>query len=71
VLDILQDSNDTVIVDTIIAMTRHLQLEVIAEGVENQAQLDFLRKKGCRRFQGYYFSAPLPADEFAEKYLKQ
>lgn len=69
VLDILQDANDTVIVDTIIAMTRHLQLEVIAEGVENQAQLDFLQEKGCRRFQGYYFSAPLPAEEFAAKYL--
>ena len=71
VLDILQDANDTVIVDTIIAMTRHLQLEVIAEGVENRAQFEFLQEKGCRRFQGYYFSAPLPADAFAEKYLKR
>lgn len=51
-------------------MTQHLRLQVIAEGVENEAQLAFLKDKGCRRFQGYYFSPPLPPEEFSEKYLE-
>ena len=66
VRDIAEDPNDAAIVDTIIAMARHLGMGVIAEGVETRAQLDFLREKGCPAFQGYYFSRPLPADEYAE-----
>jgi diguanylate cyclase (GGDEF)-like protein len=63
--DIETDSNDKTIVETIIAMARHLQLEVIAEGVETEFQANFLREQGCDAYQGYYFSKPLPADEFA------
>ncbi|WP_269087628.1 EAL domain-containing protein [Solemya pervernicosa gill symbiont] len=58
------------IVETIISMTHHLGLEVIAEGVETRGQLDFLKHSGCHHFQGYYFNRPLPVDEF-EKELNE
>jgi EAL domain-containing protein (putative c-di-GMP-specific phosphodiesterase class I) len=70
VRDILNDSNDAVIVETIISMARHLKIKVIAEGVETFEQLAFLKAKGCSIFQGYYFSQPLTAANFAETYLK-
>jgi diguanylate cyclase (GGDEF)-like protein/PAS domain S-box-containing protein len=54
------------IVDTIIGMTENLGLDVIAEGVENQAQLDALRDMGCGGFQGFYFSRALPEQEFVD-----
>ena len=60
------ESNDANLVETIITMAEHLGLEVIAEGVETEEQLDFLQGKGCRLFQGYYFSRPKPAEEFIE-----
>ena len=62
--DITSDDNDAMVVETIIAMASHLNLAVIAEGVENQQQLDFLIEKGCKAFQGYYFSRPLTNDDF-------
>ena len=54
----------TVIVDTIIGMAKHLGFGVIAEGVEHQVELDFLKKSGCIQYQGYLFSRPLPVDAF-------
>jgi len=69
VRDITSDNNDAIIVETIISMAHNLQFDVIAEGVETQQQKDFLIAKGCSVFQGYYFSRPLPADEF-KKFLK-
>lgn len=68
--DITSDDNDAVVVETIIAMASHLDLSVIAEGVENQVQLDFLIEKGCTAFQGYYFSRPLSAEDFS-CYIKE
>lgn len=64
VRDLSTDSNDAAIVETILAMARHLNLETIAEGVELKEQLDFLKAKGCNRYQGYYFAPPLRAEEF-------
>jgi EAL domain-containing protein (putative c-di-GMP-specific phosphodiesterase class I) len=52
---------DGVIVQTIIGMARNLGLEVIAEGVETQAQRDDLARMGCDAFQGYFFGRPNPA----------
>jgi predicted signal transduction protein with EAL and GGDEF domain len=46
-------------------MAHRLNLNVVAEGVEEEAQLRFLRQRGCEMMQGYYFSKPLPADEFS------
>ena len=54
------------IVRTIIAMARTLDLKVVAEGVENRAQLDFLRKEGCDMAQGFFLAMPGPADEVSE-----
>jgi EAL domain-containing protein (putative c-di-GMP-specific phosphodiesterase class I) len=57
--------DETTIVRAIISMGRSLDLRVIAEGVETQDQLDFLRAHGCDEAQGYFFSRPVPAEQFA------
>jgi diguanylate cyclase (GGDEF)-like protein/PAS domain S-box-containing protein len=64
VRDIVSDPNDASIVQTIIAMTSALGLSVIAEGVENEEQRQFLELRGCEAFQGYLFSKPVPLGEF-------
>ena len=61
---------DDVVTQTIIGMAHNLGLTVIAEGVEQQDQLDSLVRFGCRRFQGYFFSRPLPAGEL-ERFVAQ
>ena len=64
VRDIVIDSNDKTLVLTIITMAHSLGLEVIAEGVETQQQLEFLKDNGCDHYQGYLFSKPVPLAEF-------
>lgn len=64
VRDIETDSNDAAIVDTIISMAAHLDLKVIAEGVETRFELAFLEEKGCPLYQGYLFSKPVPNEQF-------
>lgn len=54
------------IVDAIIQMAHRLQMEVVAEGVENAQQVELLRKMGCDYIQGYYYSKPLPIEELIE-----
>jgi EAL domain-containing protein (putative c-di-GMP-specific phosphodiesterase class I) len=66
VADITHDANDAAIVTSIIALAHNLKLAVIAEGVENVEQLDYLRRHGCDEIQGYYFSRPLPAEQFEQ-----
>ena len=66
VRDIVSDPNDAVMVQTIIQMAKNFSLNVIAEGVETEEQLNFLKKQGCLAFQGYYFSKPIPIDEFEQ-----
>ena len=57
------DADDAAIVSAIIAMAQALRLKVIAEGVETEEQIGFLRAKGCDQVQGYYYHKPLPAEE--------
>jgi len=57
-------STDAMIVQTIIGMANNLEIEVIAEGVETDAQRDFLWEAGCRLYQGYLFGRPVPVKEF-------
>jgi diguanylate cyclase (GGDEF)-like protein/PAS domain S-box-containing protein len=66
VRDCTSDPNDAAIVRAIIAMARSLELQVIAEGVETEAQLRFLGEQGCRGYQGYYFRPAVPHDELEE-----
>ncbi len=60
------NKNDAIVARTIITMGRSLKLTVIAEGVETKEQLAFLRAAGCDEAQGYYFSRPVPAEQFAK-----
>jgi diguanylate cyclase (GGDEF)-like protein len=69
VMDIPDDTDDMMITSAIISMAKSLKLKVIAEGVENKGQIEYLKKHDCDLMQGYYFSRPVPADEF-EKLLK-
>jgi len=64
VRDTTSDTNDAAIVKAIVVMSEAFGLSVIAEGVETQAQRDFLDNHGCHCFQGYLFGRPLPIDEF-------
>ncbi len=64
VRDIADDGNDRTLVSTIISMAHSLSLQVIAEGVETEEQMEFLKGNGCYHYQGYYFSKPLPIEQF-------
>ena len=64
VRDIPQDANACSIATAIISLAKGLELDVIAEGVETEAQRQFLSDHGCALYQGYLFSRPIPADQF-------
>ena len=66
--DIVSDRSLT-IVESVVTLAHELHMEVVAEGVENKEQADFLKGCGCDMIQGYYYSRPLPEEEFI-KYLK-
>jgi EAL domain-containing protein (putative c-di-GMP-specific phosphodiesterase class I) len=70
VRDITEDPDDKAIVGAIISMATSLGLKTIAEGVETEGQLEFLRARGCTEVQGYYFSKPLSAAAFAAFVLR-
>lgn len=61
--------DDAIIVSMVVAMAKQLGLDTVAEGVETEVQLDFLRDKGCDLAQGYYFGRPMPAEELTTKFL--
>ena len=65
ITDITRNPDDAAIAMAIIAMAHNLNMKVVAEGVETEAQLQFLRRKNCDQIQGYLFSPPVPAEQFA------
>lgn len=67
--DLGHDPDDEAIVSAIIGMARNFKLTVIAEGVETIEQLLKLNEQGCNQIQGYYFSRPLPAEQFKQKLM--
>jgi len=64
--EIPHDPDDAAIVRAVVALGHSLRLRVVAEGVEHESQLAFLKELGCDEVQGYYFSRPLSSDAFAE-----
>ena len=64
VQDTPHDVNDTAIVHSILSMAHHLGLEVVAEGVETQAQADYLLAQRCDRLQGYFYGLPQPLEDW-------
>ncbi|MEB1807744.1 MAG: EAL domain-containing protein [Bacillaceae bacterium] len=66
VRDIMNNGEDRAIVTTIINLAKNLKLEVVAEGVETEEALTFLKSNHCDIMQGFYYSKPLPADQFIE-----
>lgn len=68
VLDIDKDESDAVIVETVIAMAKHMQIDIVAEGVENEQILNYLKDRGCTRFQGYFFARPMPLNGLLKQF---
>ncbi len=66
VKEIVTDPKSAVISTSVIALAHRMRLKVIAEGVETEAQLGYLRQNGCDEMQGFFFSKPLPPEAFAE-----
>lgn len=70
VKEIQDDLNDAAIVRAIIALAKSLNIQVIAEGVETEEQLLFLRQQQCHMVQGYFYSKPLPKEQFEKRFLR-
>ena len=66
---VVVDRDDAAIVQAIIGLAKNLGLRVIAEGLESPEQLAFLMSHQCEEAQGYLISRPLPAEDFATKFL--
>ena len=68
--DLPDNKNDAAIVRTIIALANGLEIDLIAEGVETERQIECLSENGCDSIQGFYYSKPLPAEKFKQYVLQ-
>ena len=66
ITDVSSDGDDVAIVEAILGLGSHFNLKVVAEGVEDEDQLEFLRQQGCDLAQGYYISQPLDSKDYRE-----
>lgn len=64
--DAPRNPNDAALIEAILAVAKHHNLHVVAEGVETAEQLDFLRARGCESYQGFFFAKPMPLDLFSQ-----
>jgi EAL domain-containing protein (putative c-di-GMP-specific phosphodiesterase class I) len=69
VRDVVHDTDSAAIVKAVISLAHILNLRVIAEGVETEAQCEFLRENGCDEVQGYYFGRPMSVQDFGKVLL--
>lgn len=69
--DVMTRPDDASIVRAIVSLAHNLRLKVVAEGVETQDQLEFLKSLGCDQYQGFHFSTPVSADAFEQMLRKQ
>ena len=70
IAEVAKDRSSAAIVSAIISLAKSLNLKVVAEGVETEEQLEFLRQKDCDEAQGYLFGHPLPVDQITELLLR-
>ena len=63
-----RDEKSKTILGFVLKLAKSLNLVTVSEGVEQESQVEYLRDAGCDVLQGYYFSKPLPVDEFEQKY---
>jgi len=66
ITDISSDNDDVAIVEAVLGLGQHFNMKVVAEGVEDEDQLNFLKSQGCDIAQGYFISKPLSADEYVQ-----
>jgi diguanylate cyclase (GGDEF)-like protein/PAS domain S-box-containing protein len=71
VQDVDSNSHNAVLVETMLTIASRLGLKAVAEGVETAAERDFLKDRGCKIFQGYYFDRPMTVEDFIAKYAKE
>jgi len=68
--DVATDSNDAAIAKSIISLAHNMGLKVVAEGVEDKHQMEWLRARGCDQAQGYYYSRPVSAQQMEQHLVK-
>ncbi len=66
IMEVSKSTKSRAIVSTIVFLARSLKLSTVAEGIEKKVELEFMRKLGCRQYQGYYFSHPVPSNELVD-----
>ncbi|MBT8371689.1 MAG: EAL domain-containing protein, partial [Deltaproteobacteria bacterium] len=66
IMEVSERHDSRAIVAAIVFLAKSLKLSTVAEGIEKKEELEFLRKLGCRQYQGYFFSRPVPSNELIE-----